>query len=87
MKIKDGFMLRQIAGTWLVVPVAERVVDFNGMFTLSDTGVFLWKLLQEGKDTGELLAAITEEYEIDEETAKTDIDAFLDKLKEQGIVE
>lgn len=38
MKIKKDFMLREIVGTWIVVPLGERVVDFNGMVTLNETG-------------------------------------------------
>ncbi len=87
MKIKDGFMLRQIVGTWLVVPVGERVVDFNGMITLSDTGAFLWKQLQEEKTAGELIDLLMGEYEVERETAKADIEEFLDELKNRGLIE
>ncbi|MDD4715821.1 MAG: PqqD family protein [Oscillospiraceae bacterium] len=87
MKIKQGFMLRQIVGTWLVVPVGEKVVDFNGMFTLSDSGAFLWKLLEENKNKEELLAFLLDEYDIDRETAEADIECFMAQLEECNILE
>lgn len=48
MKIKEGFMLRQVAESWVVVPMRNEELDFNGMITLNETGAFLWKRL--GKD-------------------------------------
>ena len=86
MKIKDGFMLRQIAGTWLVVPIGERVVDFNGMITLSDTGAFLWKQLENETSSEELLSSLLSEYEVDEETAKADLAEFLEQLKSGDVL-
>jgi len=87
MKMKDGFMLRQIVGTWLVVPVGERVVDFNGMITLSDTGAFLWKQLTEERDKNQLLASLLNEYEVDERTAEADLDEFIERLKVENLID
>jgi hypothetical protein len=87
MKIKDGFMLRQIVGTWIVVPIGERVVNFNGMITLSETGAFLWKQLEEGKNSEEMLTSLLNDYEVDEKTARGDIEKFLEGLKSGGLAE
>ena len=44
MKIKDGYMVREVAGSQIVVPVGERTVDFNGIITLNETAAFLcWR--------------------------------------------
>jgi len=48
MKIKNNLILREIAGSWIIVPVAEMVVEFNGLMNLNETGAFLWKKLAEG---------------------------------------
>ena len=45
MKLKSGFILREIAGSSIIVPVGERVKEFNGVINLNDTGVFLWNIL------------------------------------------
>lgn len=86
MKIKEDVMLREIAGTWLVIPTGARVVDFNGMMTLSDTGAFLWKQLEKKTDKNHLLAALLNEYDIDKETAMEDIDEFLKKLVTENLI-
>ncbi len=81
MRIKDGYILREVAGNNVVVAVGRAALDFNRLITLNSTGVFLWKMLAEGTVEEALLAAVLDEYEIDEATAKTDIPEFIDKLK------
>ena len=87
MKIKKDFILRNIADTHIVVPVGERVVEFKGMMTLNDTGSFIWKNLTQEVSYEELLALILDEYDIDEETAKKDLDAFIVKAHETAVLE
>ncbi len=87
MKIKDGFILRQVAGSYIVIGVGGEAVDFNGMITINETGVFIWKMLEKGCKKEELLSAFLEEYEIDEETAKTDIAEFINALLKANIVD
>lgn len=80
LKIKDGFILRQVAGNYIVIGVGGEAVDFNGMVTINETGAFLWKILEKGADKEDLLAALLAEYDVDEESAKKDITAFLKNL-------
>ena len=42
MKLKEDFLLRQVADTWVVMPIGQEMLDFNGMLTLNETGAFLW---------------------------------------------
>lgn len=86
MILKDGFVLREIADTWVVVPVADRVVEFNGLITLSESGALLWKKLAEGCDSSILLQSILQEYDIDEASAKSDIEEFIAALTEKGLL-
>lgn len=86
MKIKDGFMLRQVAGEWVVVPLGERVVEFNGIMTLSESGALLWQELEKDVSHEELVKAILREYEINEEIARFDIREFIAKLEETKLI-
>jgi len=81
MRIKDGFILRQVAGNYIAVAVGAESIDFNAMVTTNDTGAFLWKKLQTETTEEELLEALTSEYDIDAETAKADISEFLEELR------
>lgn len=85
MKIKDGYLLREVAGSHVVVPV--RDADLNGMITLNDTGALLWERLQRGCDEADLLRALRDAFEVDEATARADIARFLDRLTEAGLLD
>lgn len=87
MRIRNGYLLRLIADTHIVVPVGERVIAFKGMMTLNQTGAYIWKCLEVEVTYEELLRAILDKYEIKIETAATDLDEFLDKARSNGVIE
>lgn len=81
MKIKDGFMLREVAFQTMVVAIGEASKTFNGIIRLNPTGKFLWEKLQSDTTIEELTSAMTSEYDIDEATANEDIIEFINILK------
>ena len=87
MKIKQGYILREVAGNYIVVAVGEAVKNFNGIINLNDTGAFLWKILQEGATEEQLKESLLNEYEVDNEIAERDIKAFINKLAEKGLLD
>ncbi len=87
MKVKEGYMLRNVADNYIVVAVGENALDFNGLITTNETGAFLWELLEDNKSFDDLLSSVLNEYEIDEATAKADIDGFIKKLKDADLLE
>ena len=86
MKIKDGFILREVAGSYIVVAVGERVKKFNGIINLNETGALLWKTAEKGATEEDLVDALFSEYEVDEATAREDVKNFVQKLKEAELV-
>lgn len=86
MKIKSGFLLRSVAGKNIVVPVGAEL-DFGGMITLNDTGKFMWEQLCCETDADSLLKKVLSEYDVSEEVAKTDMNNFINKLRELNILE
>ena len=87
MKVKDGFVLRAIAGSNIVVPVGAATAQFNGMITLDDSGAFLWRELEKGADVDSLTEALLREYDVDEATARACAADFIAKLEEAGCLE
>lgn len=85
MKLKDGFILREVAGQTVVLPVGGDL-DLNMMITLNETGAFLWKQLENENDQAGLVAALLAEYDVDEATAKTAVEGFVAKLNENGFL-
>ncbi|MBE7051036.1 MAG: PqqD family protein [Ruminococcaceae bacterium] len=88
MKIREGFILKEIAGSYVVVPVGEDLVDFSLMITINETGAFLWNCLSEHKTEQQLVDCLKSEYEgaSDEEFA-ADVAQFVSLLKENNILE
>lgn len=78
------FLLRDVAGTLVIVPVGTAVSGFPGMITVNSTGAYLWELLEQEQTEESLICALTQRYEVDEKTAGTDVEAFLQKLKPTG---
>lgn len=87
MKIKEGFMLREVAGSYVVVAVGKRSEQFNGMVNMNETGAFLWKLVEQGASRDELLSRLLETYEAAEEKAEQDVDKFISILQQNDFVE
>lgn len=87
MKIKDGFMLREIVDTWVVVPLGERVVEFNGIMTLSETGALLFRGIEKGDDINSLVDSIMTEYDVDKATALSDTLEFISVIETKGLLE
>lgn len=87
MQIKKDFVLREIAGDHIIIPTGQTALEFNGLITVNEVGVSLWKMLQEETTVDRLLQGILDEYEVEEDVAREDIQEFLDALVEGGILE
>ena len=81
MKLKEGFILRTVAGETVALPTGG-LTNFDMMITLNETGRFLWERLSVGAEKEELVNALLGEYEVERETAESSVNAFVDRLKE-----
>lgn len=80
-------MLRKVGGQSVVVAIGDASKSFNGIIRLNETGALMWNALSKGCDEAELLKAVTDEYDIDESTARADISAFIEKLKGADLID
>lgn len=87
MKINKNFILREIAGDYVIVPIGETAMEFNGMINVNETGAFLWKCLQEETSLDAMTEAMLKEYEVEKDEAKKDIEEFVSLLKEKKILD
>ena len=85
MKLKNGFILREVAGENVVIPSGDDL-NLNMMITLNGTGAFLWKLLEQETDEEAMVAALLGEYDVDEAAARTHVAAFVATLKEKDFL-
>lgn len=84
LKIKDGFVVREILDSYMAVPVGERTREVHGVIALNETGAFLWRMLEQDTSEDKLIASMVRKYEITEEIAKDDIKEYLSFLREKG---
>ena len=86
MDVKKEFIVREIAGDYILVPYGQTTLDFNGIVTMNELGRFIWENYERAKDEEELLDFILDEYEVEREVAKADLDEFLQVLKDTEII-
>jgi hypothetical protein len=85
MKLKEGFLLREVAGQTVVLPTGGNL-DLDMMITLNETGKFLWERLQEETNVQTLVDALLAEYDVDRPRAEQSVEAFVEKLKKNGLL-
>lgn len=86
MRVDSGFVLREIAGDYVIIPTGKIVLTFNGLITVNEVGVSIWNMLQKEVTFEEIVKGILDEYEVEESVARQDVEEFLEKLAENGIL-
>lgn len=88
MKLKKGYKVREVAGNYMLLPYGEESINFNCIFSMSESAAWLWNALQDKEfDESEALSLILGEYDVDEVTALTDIRSVIKSWKENGILD
>ena len=87
MKIKNGFVVREVGGENVVVPVGEMSKNFHGMINLNETGAFLWKFFSQEHTVDEAVAALCAEYEAEESVVRADVERFVQTIEGNGFAE
>ena len=85
MKINNNFMLKKVAGEYMIIPTGNNNVNFSKIFNINETGAFIFENLKAGKNEEEVLELMKKEYNASEETLKNDIEEFINELKKRGI--
>ena len=86
MKATREFVLREIAGEHILIPVGETAQKLHGRLNLSESGLLLWNTLQEERTEEELVEALLAEYEVDRATATADVRAFIGQIEKVGML-
>lgn len=84
MKLNPEYVLRKVAGEYVVVPTGKSSQKINGLITLNDSAVFIWECVVKGMNRQEILEKTMEEFEGDKEAVEQDVNGFLDMLVEEG---
>ena len=87
MRIKDGFVMRDVASQAGAVATGEASKSFHGMIKLNSTGSKIWRGIEAGDNEAAIAGNLANEYGIDPEQTLADVKAFIARMREIGIVE
>lgn len=81
-----SFEITEVSGEYMAIPVGDATKELNGIVALNEASAYLLQLMNTSKTKEELVDLLVQEYEVDQITAAKDIDAFIAKLMELGII-
>ena len=87
MQASKDYLMRSIAGETILIPSGAAAQKFNGLVTVNVLGAFIWDALQQPITMDALVERITDEYEVDDATARSDAEEFLTELRQIGALE
>ena len=87
MRVSESFVVREIAGTYVIVPTEQEAQKFQGLISVNEVGALLWSYLQQGDTTiKKLTEHVCREYDVDEERARDDVEKFVRILRERNML-
>ncbi|MGE5125204.1 MAG: PqqD family protein [Betaproteobacteria bacterium] len=81
------YVTRRIAGETIVVPIRAEAAQLDSVYVFNEVGARIWELIESGRPEEAVIASLTEEFEVDAERARADLTAFVDVLRQAGLVE
>lgn len=87
MKKSEKFLLKDVAGSSVLIPFGEGALSFNGIITLNETAKFLWEKIDSSFEEEDLIAFLCDEYKIEADVARNSANKFISALKEVGAIE
>jgi methyltransferase-like protein len=81
-----GIVTRKTGSEYVLVPVANNIADMNSVYTLNETGAFIWELIDGKRNLVEIINAVTEEYDIESGSAEKDVFSFIDNMSNYLII-
>ena len=87
MKIKDGFIMKNVAGSNVVLPLGERQEEVKGIITFNDVGADVFNMLDGTNSVEEIVAKIVKDYDAPYETVEADVNKLIEKMRIHGLIE
>lgn len=86
MEIKKEFVLREIAGDFVLVPVGKTVGEYPGLFPVTETAAEVWNFLPEAQSRDDIVNFLYDKYDAEKSVIENDVDDFLSRLSDFGII-
>lgn len=86
MKMKEGFVMREVAGQYVVIAIGEASKTFHGMIKLNRTGKDIWEGLENGFSEEQIVEMLSDKYQVEQADVETDVEEFIGRMKDVGIL-
>lgn len=87
MKRLEQFILREVMGNHVLMPVGPTTQRFSGMILTTETGAFIWEHIEEAQSAEEMAKLLTQEFEVSDEEALADVKALFENFQKAGWIE
>lgn len=81
-----SIVTRKTGNEYVLVPVTNNIADMNSVYTLNETGAFIWEHINGKRCIGDIIDSITEEYDIDNKTAEADVFSLIEEMSKYLII-
>lgn len=81
-----SIVTRKTGNEYVLVPLANNIAEMDSVYTLNETGAFIWELIDGKKSVGDIIENLINEYEIDKENATDDVFLFIDNMSKYLII-
>lgn len=86
MKIKEGYIVKEVGSAFAVVAVGKEAENFKGVITLNESAKVLWDALSKGTTMEDLQKSLTDVYDVSDEKAMQSAEKFVAKLREAKVI-
>jgi hypothetical protein len=82
----SSVVTRKTGNEYVLVPVTDNIADMDSVYTLNETGAFIWEQIDGNRTISGIITLLTGEFDIDNDTATADVVDFLNKMSNYLII-
>jgi hypothetical protein len=82
----SSIVAKKTGNEYILVPVTENIADMNSLYTLNETGAFIWEHIDGEKSIEDIIDHLINEYDTDYHTAENDVLSFIEEMSRYLIV-
>jgi hypothetical protein len=82
----DSVVTRKTGNEYVLVPITNNIADMNSVYTLNETGAFIWEQIDSKKSVEDIVIELTNEYDIDKQNAESDVFTFIENMSKYLII-
>ncbi len=81
-----SIVTRKTGNEYVLVPITNNIADMNSVYTLNETGAFIWEQIDGKRNVEEIINELTNEYDIEKQNAESDVFTFIEDMSKYLIV-